>query len=67
MTESKPPKELLDRVPDALWLKYYWIHTEESYLNWIQRYILLHYKRHPQDMGGPEIEALVYAPTGQRC
>jgi integron integrase len=59
MTETKPPKKLLDQVRDALRLKHYSIHTEESYLAWIKRYILFHHKRHPQDMGGPEIEAFL--------
>jgi len=30
--------------------------TEESYVDWIKRYILFHHKRHPKDMGAPEIE-----------
>jgi integron integrase len=30
--------------------------TEKSYVNWIKRYIIFHDKRHPQEMGGREIE-----------
>jgi integron integrase len=59
MTNSTPPKKLLDQVSEALRLKHYSIHTEESYLAWIKRYILFHHKRHPQDMGGPEIQAFL--------
>ena len=29
--------------------------TEESYANWIRRFIVFHGKRHPADLGGPEI------------
>jgi hypothetical protein len=34
--------------------KHYSIRTEETYRNWIRRYILFHGKRHPREMGpGP--------------
>jgi integron integrase len=29
--------------------------TEESYVAWIRRYIFFHGKRHPAEMGGPEV------------
>jgi integron integrase len=49
----------LDQVRDAIRLKHYSIRTEEAYVNWIRRFILFHGKRHPKDMGGPEIEAFL--------
>ena len=52
-------KKLLDRVRDAIRLKHYSIRTEETYVDWIRRYILFHDKRHPQEMGAPEIEAFL--------
>ena len=30
--------------------------TERTYVHWIRRFILFHNKRHPQDMGVPEVE-----------
>lgn len=33
--------------------------TEKTYVYWIQRYILFHNKRHPQEMGKAEIEAFL--------
>ncbi|WP_295799163.1 integron integrase [uncultured Microbulbifer sp.] len=30
--------------------------TERTYVHWIKRYILFHRKRHPQEMGAPEVE-----------
>ncbi len=50
---------LLDQVRTALRLKHYSHRTEDSYVQWITRYILFHAKRHPQDMGRPEIEAFL--------
>ena len=51
-----PKKRLLDQVRDILRLKNYAYRTEKSYLYWIKQYILFHNKRHPNEMGGPEIE-----------
>ncbi len=32
------------------------IKLKKATLNWIKRYIIFHNKRHPQEMGGKEIE-----------
>ncbi|MGH7456522.1 MAG: phage integrase N-terminal SAM-like domain-containing protein, partial [bacterium] len=52
--EQNPPK-LLDQVRDVLRTKHYSMRTEESYIDWIKRYILFHNKRHPAEMGEKEI------------
>jgi hypothetical protein len=31
------------------------LRTEETYLQWIKRFILFHDKRHPKDLGEPEV------------
>lgn len=54
---EKPPKNLLDRVRDAIRLKHYSYRTEKTYVQWSRRYILFHHKRCPSEMGVPEIEA----------
>ena len=56
---SHPPKKLLDQVRDAIRLKHYSIRTEETYVDWIRHFILFHGKRHPRQMGTPEIEAFL--------
>jgi hypothetical protein len=53
------PRKLLDQVRDAIRLRHYSYRTEETYVQWIRRYILFHNKRHPKDMGNPEIEAFL--------
>jgi integrase len=55
MPQPSPPK-LLDQVRSAIRVKHYSIRTEETYVNWIKRFILFHHKRHPQEMNSPEIE-----------
>ena len=51
--------KLLDQVRDKLRVKHYSIRTEQSYTDWIKRYILFHGKRHPNEMGSGEIEAFL--------
>ena len=54
---ERPPAKLLDRVRYLIRVKGYSIRTEQSYADWVRRFILFHNKRHPQDMGKDEIEA----------
>lgn len=54
-----PPKKLLDQLRDAIRLKHYAYRTEETYVQWVKRYILFHDKRHPNEMGRVEIEAFL--------
>ena len=58
-TSQQRPKRLLDQVREAIRRKHYSIRTEEAYVSWIRRFILFHNKRHPREMGAPEIEAFL--------
>jgi len=49
----------LDSVRNKIRLKHYSIRTEESYVQWVKRFILFHGKRHPGEMGAPEVEAFL--------
>ena len=60
-TSSLPPPKLLDQVVAKIRFKHYSRRTEQSYSHWIKRFILFHGKRHPKDMGAPEIEAFLSA------
>ena len=37
----------------------YSLRTEQSYLNWVKRYILFHNKRHPTELGKAEMDAFL--------
>ncbi len=52
--DDQPPR-LLDRVRSAIRTRHYSRRTERAYVGWIRRFILFHDKRHPADMGGPEV------------
>jgi Phage integrase, N-terminal SAM-like domain len=52
---SPPKPRLLDRVREAIRARHYSRRTEKTYVAWIRRYIFFHGKRHPAEMGAPEI------------
>jgi len=53
------PRKLLDRVRDQVRIKNYSCRTEETYVQWIRRYIAFHNKRDPSEMGGDEVNAFL--------
>ena len=50
---------LLDRVRDAIRARHYSPRTEQTYIQWIRRFIFFHNKRHSDEMGIKEIEAFL--------
>lgn len=52
-------QKLLDQARDRLRTLHYSFRTEETYLDWMRRYILFHQKRHPAEMGETEIQAFL--------
>jgi integron integrase len=52
-------KKLLDQLREELRLKHYSYRTEQAYVDWVRRFILFHNKRHPAEMGAPEIRAFL--------
>jgi len=50
-----PKLKLLDQVSEVMRFKHYSLRTENTYREWIKRFILFHGKRHPREMGAPEV------------
>lgn len=50
---------LLEQVVEHLRVKHYSLRTEKTYVDWVKRFIWFHGKRHPKEMGAPEIEAFL--------
>jgi integron integrase len=50
---------LLEVVRENIRLRHLSYATEKHYLHWIRRFIRFHCKRHPKDMGEPEIVAFL--------
>ena len=55
---SESPR-LLEQVRHAIRLRHYSFATERIYVHWIKRFILANNKRHPRDIGAPEVEAFL--------
>ena len=53
-----PKPRLLDRVREIR-ARHYSRRTEKAYVHWIKRYIFFHGKRHPAEMGAPEVTAFL--------
>jgi site-specific recombinase XerD len=56
--ETDKPK-LLDVVHAKLRLKHYSVRTEQTYAEWIKRFIRFHQMRHPKEMGEREVAAFL--------
>jgi hypothetical protein len=52
---AQKPRKLLDQVRDAGRLQHYAYRTEQSYVDWIRRFILFHNKTHPKDVGENDV------------
>ena len=50
---------LLEQYRERLRVKHYSLRTEEAYLHWVRRFIYFHGKRHPRELGGPEVESFL--------
>jgi integron integrase len=50
---------LLDRVRHAIGVRQYSRRTEEACVFWIRRFVVFHGRRHPSDMGSPEVTAFL--------
>ncbi len=50
---------LLDLVRDRIRLKHYSIRTEQTYVEWVRRFVQFCRGRHPRDVGAVEVEAFL--------
>jgi integron integrase len=50
---------LLDQVRDRIRLKHYSIRTEQSYVEWVRRFVLFHGRRHPRELGHAHVESFL--------
>jgi hypothetical protein len=57
---ANPKAKLLDQMREVLRVKHYALRTEQSYCDWVVRFLKFHRDRtggwkHPREMGGAEI------------
>jgi integron integrase len=54
-----PKLKLLEQCSEVFRFYHYSLRTEHTYKDWIKRFILFHGKRHPREMGTPEVTAFL--------
>ncbi len=54
-----PQPKLLDEVRARIRRLNYNIRTEDTYVDWVRRFVLFHTKHHPRDMGVTAIETFL--------
>src|SRR5215212_795031 len=59
MDHPQPQPRLLDQVRAVIRSKHYARRTEETYIDWITRYIRFHKMRHPRELGSKDITAFL--------
>lgn len=59
MDHSQPQPRLLDLVRTVIRSKHYSRRTEETYIDWITRYVRFHKTRHPLELGSADITAFL--------
>src|SRR5947207_2978066 len=52
-------RKLLDQVSDVARFRHLSLRTEETYRNWIKRYIFFNGKRHPKDLNAEHVRAFL--------
>jgi site-specific recombinase XerD len=62
---AKSPK-LLEQVRESIRTKHYSYRTEQTYVDWIKRFILFHGKRHPKEMGAEEVQEYITYLANER-
>ncbi|WP_419581729.1 site-specific integrase [Thiolapillus sp.] len=61
MDEVSYSSPFIQKVADAIRTRHYSLRTEQTYTDWVKRFILFHGKQHPMDMGEQEVaEFLTY-------
>jgi site-specific recombinase XerD len=58
-TPAPGSPKLLDRLRQAIRTRHYSPRTEQAYVGWIRRFIAFHGKRHPRELGEPEVTAFL--------
>ena len=59
MESKKQNSPFLEEVRQLMRVQHYAIRTEQSYIEWIKRFILFHDKRHPSGLGAAEVAAFL--------
>src|ERR1035437_10077022 len=54
-----PKLKFMEQCREVMRFRRLALRSEQAYLDWIKRFIFFHDKRHPKDMGEPEVTAFL--------
>lgn len=54
-----PKLKFMEQCREVMRFRHLALRSEQAYLEWIKRFIFFHQKRHPKDMGEPEVRAFL--------
>ena len=60
------PPRLLEVVRERIRYRHFSYRTEQAYVGWVRRYVAFHGRRHPREMGAPEIELFLNHLANER-
>src|ERR1700694_450313 len=56
LEDMASPPGLLAVAREKMRTRHLALRTEHAYLQWLRRYLVFHGRRHPRDLGAPEVE-----------
>ena len=59
VTVPEKPVRFIDKLRAFMRIEGLAYKTEQTYIQWVRRYILFHHKRHPEEMGAQEVKAFL--------
>ncbi len=59
MTTTKKSSPFITEVRNAIRVRHYSLRTEQSYIQWIKKFIYFHQMKHPKDMSTAEVNAFL--------
>lgn len=59
MNRAKKPSPFIAKVRDAIRVRHYSLRTEQTYVDWIKRFIYFHKMKHPDEMSTAEVNAFL--------
>src|ERR1039457_2431541 len=61
-----PKLKFMEQCREVMRFRRLALRSEQAYLEWIKRFIFVHDKRHPKDMGEPEVRVFLTHLAVQR-
>ena len=58
-SDTNTPNTLMQALRHRVRFRHYSLRTERAYVHWVRRFIVFNGRRHPREMGAPEVTAFL--------